>query len=143
MGSVVIPDSVTYIFDSAFAGTSLTSVVIPDSVTYIGRWAFGTGLTSVVIPDSVTSLGDSAFAGTSLTSVVIPDSVTSIGAEAFALTGLTSVVIRVSEEAEADYPDFSSSFSDGVTATYQAVGSGVEVGPELDAVGATVLIEAQ
>ena len=93
-----IPDSVTSIGGSAFAGcTGLTSITIPDSVTNIGDFAFSgcTGLTSITIPDSVTSIGGYAFAGcTGLTSVTIPNSVTSIGVGAFAYcTGLTSITI--------------------------------------------------
>ena len=96
--TLVIPDEVKRIGDSAFRGcSSLTSVTIPDSVTSIGDWAFYgcSGLTSVTIPDSVTSIGDCAFYGCSgLTSVTIPDGVTSIGDGAFAVcSGLTSVTI--------------------------------------------------
>ena len=89
--SVVIPDSVETISDSAFSGCSrLTSVVIGDSVTTIGDYAFYycSSLTSVEIPDSVTSIGFYAFFDCNrLTSLEIPDSVTSIGNGAFAYCG--------------------------------------------------------
>ncbi|MBQ9038122.1 MAG: fibronectin type III domain-containing protein [Clostridia bacterium] len=97
-GDVVIPNSVTVIGESAFAGcSSLTGVSIPDSVTNIGVGAFEdcSSLTSVSIPDSVTSIGEDAFSWcSSLTSVSIPDSVTSIGDFAFYhCSSLTSVSI--------------------------------------------------
>ena len=86
-GDVVIPDSVTSIAGSAFAGcSSLTSVTIPDGVTSIGYKAFYdcSSLAGIVIPESVTSIAGSAFAGcSSLTSIVIPESVTNIGDSAF------------------------------------------------------------
>ena len=65
--SITIPDGVTAIPSSAFAGCSgLTSITIPNSVTIIDRAAFYkcTGLTSVTIPDSVTSIGGDAFYNT-------------------------------------------------------------------------------
>ena len=107
MGSVTIPDEVTYdnvtysvktIGADAFSNcTGLTSVTIPNSVTSIGDKTFVscTGLTSVTIPNSVTSIGYDAFSYcTGLTSVTIPNSVTSIGIGAFFYcTGLTSVTI--------------------------------------------------
>ncbi|MDE5614118.1 MAG: leucine-rich repeat protein [Treponemataceae bacterium] len=96
--SVTIPANVTHIGSYAFDGcTSLESVTIPANVTYIGMDVFYgcTNLKSVEIPEGVTSIGDSMFYGcTSLVSVEIPDSVTYIGGYAFyGCTSLTSVDI--------------------------------------------------
>ena len=98
LSSVVIPNNVTSIDNSAFYGCSkLTNVTIPNSVTSINNFAFYKckGLTSIIIPNRVTSIGDAAFSDCQgLTSITIPDSVTSIGDYAFdGCSGLTSVTI--------------------------------------------------
>ncbi len=85
--SYEIPNSVTHIGSSAFAGcTNLTSVTISNSVTHIGSSAFEDckSLTSITIPDSVTSIGNYTFENcTSLTNVMIFDGVISIGERTF------------------------------------------------------------
>lgn len=85
--SVVIPESVTAIGDSAFSNCqNLTSIVIPESVETIGASAFGScsSLTSVVIPESVTAIGKFSFSNCqNLTSVVIGENVSTIGIYAF------------------------------------------------------------
>ena len=85
--SVTIPDDVTSIGDYAFSGCSgLASISIPNGVTNIGNYAFSscTGLISVTIPTSVTSIGNSTFRNCSgLTTIAVPDSVTNIGNYAF------------------------------------------------------------
>ena len=62
----VIPDYVTSIGNSAFAGySSLSNVVIPYSVKSIGNYAFlqCSGLTEIDIPNSVESIGLGTFEG--------------------------------------------------------------------------------
>ena len=66
--SVTIPNGVTTIAESAFAGcSSLTSITIPNSVTSIEWVAFQgcSSLTSITIPNSVTSISQFAFNGCS------------------------------------------------------------------------------
>ena len=85
--SVTIPDSVTFISDSAFAYCSnLTNISIPNSVTSIGFSAFGgcTKLESITLPSSLRSISEALFSGCSqLTTIHIPVSVTSIENDAF------------------------------------------------------------
>jgi hypothetical protein len=85
--SVIIPDSVTEIEGYAFYECrSLTTVVIPASVKKIGKRAFYScyGLKSVVIPDTDIIIGVYAFEDCyCLRSVIIPDSVTKICSSAF------------------------------------------------------------
>ena len=107
--SIIIPNSVTSIGASAFAGCyqSLATVTIGNSVTSIGASAFFecTGLTSIIIPNSVTSLGASAFDNNSaLATVTIGNSITSIGPSAFqACSALTSIIIPNSVTSIGDY----------------------------------------
>lgn len=98
LGTITIPNSVTSIGDSAFAGCSkVTSIAIPGSVKSIGASAFSgcSGATSITISSGVTSIGTSAFSGcSSVTSMTIPGSVRSIGDSAFSgCRGITSITI--------------------------------------------------
>jgi hypothetical protein len=77
-----IPDSVTFIRESAFSlNKAITGVKIPCGVTSIGESAFSNceKLASINIPDGITNLEYWTFARTALTSITIPDSVASIG----------------------------------------------------------------
>ena len=94
--SVVIPDTVTAIGDSAFQNMPINSVTIPSSVTSIGAFAFAgcTNLTSINIPSSVASIGNNAFANCTSLSSVSWQSGAGIPVEAFnGCRGLTSVSI--------------------------------------------------
>ncbi len=89
-GNLNIPNSVTYIGNSAFYSCDgfTGDLIIPNSVTYIGNSAFGycNGFTgNLIIPNSVTYIGNSAFGYCNgfTGELVIPNSVTSIGNYAF------------------------------------------------------------
>ena len=123
--NTVIPNSVTSIGDSAFAGCSgLTSIVIPDSVISIGNSAFYrcSGLTSCTIGSGVTSIDIEAFRDcSSLTSIIIPNSVTSIGSSAFTYcSGLTSCIIGDGVTSIGEYAFYN---CDGLTSC--TIGNGV------------------
>lgn len=79
---------ITKIADGAFLGrTNLAAVTLPGTLTYIGDSAFmGTSITSLDLPDSLTHIGAGAFANTSIAQMVLPKFVESIGEGAFAYT---------------------------------------------------------
>ena len=87
IGSVVIPDGVTSIEESAFIRcTGLTSISIPEGVSRIGNYAFAgcSSLISINIPSSVVSIGSGVFKNCSaLTGANIPYDVKSIKAQTF------------------------------------------------------------
>lgn len=72
--SVIFPDTIQYISDSAFTNcTSLTSLVL-DNVQRLGNYTFDncTSLTSVVIGDKITDIGKRCFRNcTSLNSITV------------------------------------------------------------------------
>ena len=74
-GTVVLPESITEIPDSAFSNTGITNVDF-SHVTSIGKQAFSNceGITKLNISDSVTTIGEKAFQGCkNLVSVQIGD----------------------------------------------------------------------
>lgn len=102
---IVIPDvidgiNVTQIGLFAFQNTNLTSVIIPDTVTKISQSAFDNckSLSKVYIPDSVIEIGHAAFIHSSqLKEITIADRVHRIESSAFLdCTSLEKVCVRAS-----------------------------------------------
>jgi len=78
ISSVVLPDSVTYIGENAFAGTKITHLTIPDSTIDVSPTIFGdhsSTITSVTIPESVTT-GVGIHWDNPITTIVVPGSIT-------------------------------------------------------------------
>ena len=63
MKSVMLPETIREIKDSAFFSSSITSVELPDSLETVGKDAFAycDKLESVILPDSITDMGDNPF----------------------------------------------------------------------------------
>ena len=74
--NTVIPDSVTWIDNSAFYGCqNLTGIVIPDSVTGIDEWAFYCckKLSRITIPTTTTTIFQSSFAECGLSNIIVKE----------------------------------------------------------------------
>ncbi len=74
------------LYDFAFAYSTITSATIPDNLTSISNSAFAgcSNLQNITLNDSVTTIGWTAFHGcTSLTSITIPKNIEEIGEYAF------------------------------------------------------------
>lgn len=98
MSSVTIPEGITEIGQTAFAGARLKSLHIPSTVTKIGRKAFHLHqMKSLVVPGTVKEIGESAFEGTykaaSLENLTIENGVETIGERAFKEGHLSTVVL--------------------------------------------------
>ena len=98
--SVVLPETVTWLGEGAFALTDITSVNIPQGVTELpmGCFADCTKLTAISVPAQVKSIGYMCYYGcTGATSLTLAEGVTRIGEMAFFdCNKLTEVTIPAS-----------------------------------------------
>lgn len=95
-GECVVEDGTKAIATRALSYTRITGISIPDSVTYIGEsaFAFCYRLSDVSIGNGVVQIDDSSFSDCeSLKQIEIPNSVEYIGDYAFFNSGLNSVTI--------------------------------------------------
>eukprot|EP00035_Acanthoeca_spectabilis_P000876 m.76059 g.76059 ORF g.76059 m.76059 type:complete len:116 (-) comp10481_c0_seq2:1853-2200(-) len=72
--TIIIPDTVVTIGNSAFLYRYMYSMILPNSLTLIDTWAFQYcefGVGTISIPDSVRIIGSHAFQSSSLQAIVI------------------------------------------------------------------------
>lgn len=84
--TIIIPENVKYIGESAFEGTSLSTIVIPNGVSEIRKRTFMScsNLRSVVLSSNTTIIDEYAFYSCSnLTSIELPDVLKQIGKATF------------------------------------------------------------
>ncbi len=122
--NTVIPSTVQSIESYAFEGCKdLTDITIPEGVTSMGWSAFaGSGLKHVALPQSLTSIGNYAFSMcTSLEEIRLPRNVSSIGSYAF---GSCSNIQRVVSEIENPFNINSNTFGSS-SQGYPGIGDNV------------------
>lgn len=91
---IQIPESVTEIGDSVFAGAEITKLTLPSKVEKIGKEAFkGNKLSKLSVPGTVEVIAASSFAQSEacLKELVLGEGVQTLEAEAFANSALTKV----------------------------------------------------
>lgn len=92
--SLKLPASLTYVGNSAFAGTGLTALALPDSVTFMGTGVFSedASLSAVALPAGLPSISDYMFFDCpALNAVKLPENVAAIGSFAFSNSGLAAI----------------------------------------------------
>ena len=107
-GKVVIPDSVTYIGDAAFALDPIREIVLPKHLDYLGGGAFdGANFTSVDVPEGVTTLynlfyhDDTSFGGETfenLKEIKLPSTLETIEIGALKCDNLSDVYFNGTKE---------------------------------------------
>lgn len=139
--AIVIPDSVVFIGNQAFAGTGLVSVSIPASVSKIDFGAFYEciHLTAVEIPSGITEIGVATFSYcTALSQITIPQGVQTIADRAFsncirlASVNLPKSVTSVGQSAFADCAFLKDIHYAGTQAEWGAVTLGTEWDGNMD-----------
>lgn len=104
---LIIPEGITSIKGTAFAGNSLEKLEIPGSVKDIGSNAFANGegnetLQELILHEGLTKINSNSFKGSALTTVDLPSSVTTLNKAAFAGNFGGNVIVWANAQAQAD-----------------------------------------
>lgn len=99
--NVIIPETVTFIGNTAFSSANIGTMILPGSVTRISSFAFQgvsgvNGVAPVIkLNEGLAVIGQSAFNSASIAGEIeIPSTVTEIGEYCFAYTGITTVICK-------------------------------------------------
>lgn len=91
---VILPDSVTIIYNEAFCMSGLKNITLGNATEVIGNDAFTmTALEEIILPETVTILGESAFSTTDIKEITIPSQIEILPISVFALSKLEKIVI--------------------------------------------------
>lgn len=96
INSIVMPNSITSIGNSAFAYCDLlSSINLSDSLIFIGNDAFEfcEDLKNITLPNSVIDIGRGAFSFSGIESIIIPDGVTCLNHQLFSYSSLESIIL--------------------------------------------------
>lgn len=82
--NITIDENCKIILDQVFTWNTFEEIIIPNSVTYIGDTAFyGSSIESITLSNNLTSINVSTFGNTTIGSIIIPENVKEIRDYAF------------------------------------------------------------
>lgn len=97
--NIILPDSLDWISEYAFADSSLTSINFPTPLLYIGEYAFANcNLSSVSFSSALEEIGKHAFQNNNISSVTFSEGLLAIKEDAFKYNQITSLVLPSSIE---------------------------------------------
>lgn len=95
---IILPEGIDKIGDSCFEDrASIKEVVLPNSLTYIDQWAFAgcSKLSSITFNDGLKYVANHAFGWTDIKDVQFPDSIVFLGSKLFiACNNLSSISLH-------------------------------------------------
>ena len=83
--TIIIPDSVEHIGESAFANLPISRIIFPSNLTIISNeLLYGcTALTDIVLPEQLKEIGEDAFSCCAIKNITLPNTIIKIGQYAF------------------------------------------------------------
>ena len=106
-GTLIIPESVTYIGNGAFEYTQCKEIIFPQNLETISSFICnGSNVENITLPLNVKEIEHSAFYGTSIKEIHIPATIKKIGRDAFSSWQLNNVYCAAINPPSIDVPVF-------------------------------------